>query len=232
VPAPPLWKIESVRPSGNGLARQPTRLTRRRLVILLGLIFVGGIVAAALDLRFVIGGAPRRVEPNSVLVLDARTMASLADRKGGFAAPSVVRGAGLVWRVDGDRNLVIATNPFSKRVFRKEVVGTDPVAVAVGYGAAWVANAGNGSITRVPLVGSKIETLGLNDQPFLILAQAQMIEEHIARRVAEALAADASDSAFSAAAARFLRSAAAPAVFSRFCKSEASDSRAFSAAVT
>jgi hypothetical protein len=172
VPAPPLWKIESVRPSGNGLARQPTRLTRRRLVILLGLIFVGGIVAAALDLRFVIGGAPRRVEPNSVLVLDARTMASLADRKGGFAAPSVVRGAGLVWRVDGDRNLVIATNPFSKRVFRKEVVGTDPVAVAVGYGAAWVANAGNGSITRVPLVGSKIETLGLADQPSAIATGA------------------------------------------------------------
>jgi hypothetical protein len=172
VPAPPLWKIESVRPSGNGLARQPTRLTRRRLVILLGLIFVGGIVAAALDLRFVIGGAPRRVEPNSVLVLDARTMASLADRKGGFAAPSVVRGAGLVWRVDGDRNLVIATNPFSKRVFRKEVVGTDPVAVAVGYGAAWVANAGNGSITRVPLVGSKIETLGLDDQPSAIATGA------------------------------------------------------------
>ena len=172
MPAPPLWKIESVRPSGNGLARQPTRLTRRRLVILLGLIFVGGIVAAALDLRFVIGGAPRRVEPNSVLVLDARTMASLADRKGGFAAPSVVRGAGLVWTVDGDRNLVTATNPFSKRIFRKEVVGTDPVAVAVGYGAAWVANAGNGSITRVPLVGSKIETLGLDDQPSAIATGA------------------------------------------------------------
>jgi len=141
-------------------------------VILLGLIFVGGIVAAALDLRFVIGGSPRRVEPNSVLVLDARTMASLADRKGGFAAPSVVRGAGLVWTVDGDRNLVIATNPFSKRVFRKEVVGTDPVAVAVGYGAAWVANAANGSITRVPLVGSKIETLGLEDQPSAIATGA------------------------------------------------------------
>jgi hypothetical protein len=160
-----LSKTASGSASGNGLARQPTRLTRRRLVILLGLIFIGGIVAAALDLRFVIGGAPRRVEPNSVLTLDPKSMASIADRKGGFPAPSVVRGAGLVWTVDGDRNLVIATNPVSKRVFRREVVGTDPVAVAVGYGAAWVANAGNGSITRVPLVGSKIETLGLNDQP-------------------------------------------------------------------
>jgi hypothetical protein len=167
-----LSKTASASASGNGLARQPTRLTRKRLVILLGLIFVGGIVAAALDLRFVIGGAPRRVEPNSVLTLDAKTMASVADRKGGFAAPPVVRSGGLVWTVDGDRNLVIATNPYSKSVFRKEVVGTDPVAVAVGFGAAWVANAGNGSITRVPVLGSKIETLGLNDQPSAIATGA------------------------------------------------------------
>jgi streptogramin lyase len=172
VPAPPLSKTGSASASGNGLARQPTRLTRKRLGVLLGLIFVGGIVAAALDLRFVIGGSPRRVRPNSILVLDARTMESLANRKGGFAAPSVVRRGGLVWAVDGDRNLVIATNPYSKRVFRKEVVGTDPVAVAVGFGAAWVANAGNGSITRVPLVGAKVETLGLNDQPSAIAAGA------------------------------------------------------------
>jgi streptogramin lyase len=172
VPAPPLSKTGSASASGNGLARQPTRLTRKRLGVLLGLIFVGGIVAAALDLRFVIGGSPRRVRPNSILVLDARTMESLANRKGGFAAPSVVRRGGLVWAVDGDRNLVIATNPYSKRVFRKEVVGTDPVAVAVGFGAAWVANAGNGSITRVPLVGAKVETLGLNDQPSAIATGA------------------------------------------------------------
>ena len=166
--APPLSKIAS----GNGAVRQPTFWTRKRLTLALGLIFLGGIVAAALDLRFVIGGAPRRVEPNSVLTLDATSMASVADRKGGFAAPAVVRGDGLVWTVDGDRNLLIATNPVSKRVFRREVVGTDPVAVAIGFGAAWVANAGNGSITRVPIVGSKIETLGLNDQPSAIATGA------------------------------------------------------------
>jgi hypothetical protein len=167
-----LSKTASAEASGNGAVRQPTFWSRRRLLVALGVVFVGGIVAAALDLRFVIGGAPRRVEPNSVLQLDPRTMASVADRKGGFTAPAVVRGAGLVWTVDGDRNLVIATNPFSRKVFRKEVVGTDPVAVAVGYGAAWVANAGNGSITRVPLVGSRIETLGLNDQPSAIATGA------------------------------------------------------------
>ena len=164
MPALPLSKTASGSAPGNGLARQPTRLTRKRLTILLALIFVGGIVAAALDLRFVIGGAARRVEPNSLLVLDARTLDTLANPRGPRPRPPrVVRGAGLVWTLDSRNNRLIATNPVSRSVFREEVVGTDPVAVAIGFGAAWVANAGNGSITRVPLDGSKIETLGLND---------------------------------------------------------------------
>ena len=173
MPALPLSKTASDSASGNGLARQPTRLTRKRLSILLALIFVGGIVAAALDLRFVIGGSPRRVEPNSLLVLDAKTLDTLANPRGPRPQPPrVVRGAGLVWTLDSRKNRLIATNPVSRRVFREEVVGTDPVAVAIGFGAAWVANAGNGSITRVPLVGSKIETLGLNDQPSAIATGA------------------------------------------------------------
>jgi hypothetical protein len=171
VPAPPLSKTESAR--ANGVPRQPTRWTRKRLAFALGVIFVGGIVAAALDLQFVIGGKPRRVPPNSLLVLDPRTMASLADISGStLLPPRVVRGGGLVWTVDGDRNLLIGTNPLSKRVFRKEVVGTEPVAAAVGFGAVWVANAGNGSITYVPLAGEKVETIGLNDQPSAIATGA------------------------------------------------------------
>jgi hypothetical protein len=159
--------------SAESLPRQPTRWTRRRLAFALGLIFVGGIVAAALDLEFVIGGRPRRVMPNSLLVLDPATMRTVVNvRRPGPRPPQVVKGAGLVWTVDGEQNRVIATNPVSRRVFRTEVVGTDPVAVAIGYGAAWVANAGNGSITRVPLVGSTIETIGLTDQPSAIATGA------------------------------------------------------------
>ena len=155
------------------LARQPTRWTRKRLFAAIGLIFVAGLVAAALDLQFEFGGSPRRVEPNSVLVLDPKTMATVANPTGvGFAPPSVVRSPGLVWTVDGDTDRLVATNTVSKRVFRTEVVGNDPVAVAIGFGAAWVANAGNGSITRVPLAGDKIETIGLNDEPSAIAAGA------------------------------------------------------------
>jgi streptogramin lyase len=100
-------------------------------------------------------------------------MASIENVKGGTVRPPrVVRGGGLVWTVDGDRNLLIGTNPLSKHVLRREVVGTEPVAVAVGFGAAWVANAGNGSITYVPLGTGKVETLGLNDQPSAIATGA------------------------------------------------------------
>jgi hypothetical protein len=159
--------------SAEGIRRQPTRWTRKRLVVALGVIFVAGIVAAALNLEFAVGSRPRSVKPNSLLVLDPTTMRTLANvNRPGPRPPSVVRGAGLVWTVDGDRDRLIATNPVSKRVFRTEVVGTEPVAVAIGFGAAWVANAGNGSVTRVPLVGSNIETIGLNDQPSAIATGA------------------------------------------------------------
>jgi streptogramin lyase len=129
-------------------------------------IFLAGGVAAALNLEFVVGSPPRTVKPNSLLVLDPTTMRTVLNvKRSGPRPPTVVRGAGLVWTVDGEHDRLIATNPVSKRVFRTEVVGTDPVAVAIGFGAAWVANSGNGTITRVPLDGSNIETIGLNDQP-------------------------------------------------------------------
>jgi hypothetical protein len=159
--------------SANGARRQPTRWTKKRLLLVLGVIFVGGIVAAVLDLRFQFGGAPRRVDPNSVLVLSPKTMATVANpTPAGFAAPTVVRSPGLVWRIDGARDRLTATNTVTNRVFRTEVVGNNPVAVAIGFGAAWVANAGNGTITRVPLAGDRIETIGLSDQPSAIAAGA------------------------------------------------------------
>jgi len=168
-----LSKTSSASTSGNGLGRQPTRWTRGRLLVAIGAIFLLGGVAAALNLEFVVGKAPRRVKPNSLLVLDPRTMETVVNvRSPAPSPPRTVRGAGLVWTVDGDRDLLIATNPVSRRVFRTEVVGSEPVAVAVGFGAAWVANAGNGTITRVPLTGSNVETIGLTDQPSAIATGA------------------------------------------------------------
>jgi hypothetical protein len=160
--------------STNGRRPQPTRWTRKRIGFAIGVLFAAGLVAAALDLRFVIGGAPRHVEPNSLLVLDARTMESLRNvpHSRGPVPPAVVRGAGLVWTTDADRNRLIGTNPVSKRVVRDVVVGTTPVDAAVGFDAVWVANSGNGSITWVPLDGKTPEAIGLADQPSTITTGA------------------------------------------------------------
>lgn len=160
-------RLPSNTASGNGYARQPTWFTRGRLLLLALLVFILGGIAVALDLKFVTGGKPRPVLPNSLLVLGPKTLDTLQNLPGQEAPPHppVVRGAGLVWTVDTDRNRLLGTNPESGRVVRNVVVGTGPVAVAIGFGSAWVPNSENGSITRVAVAGSKVEALGLSDQP-------------------------------------------------------------------
>lgn len=189
---------------------QPTRWTRKRLGLAIGAIFLAGLVAAALDLRFVIGGSARSVEPDSLLVLDRQTGSSLRTVKLGAepaavavgpagvsvgvgaqvvrfdprtverlgarpgSVPTVVRGAGLRWTVDGNRNRLIGTDR-SGRIVRDETVGEDPVAVATGFGAVWVANSGNGSVTRFDLGDGKSEAIGLDYQPDEIAAGAGAI---------------------------------------------------------
>jgi DNA-binding beta-propeller fold protein YncE len=160
--------------SGNGVPRQPTRLTRGRLLLATLVIFVLGGVATALDLKFITGGKPRAVVPSSLLVLDPRTLDTVRNVPGQKAPyhPPVARAAGLLWTVDRDRNRLLATAPRSRRIVRDVVVGTEPVAVATGFGSAWVANSGNGSVTRVALAGSRVETLGLTDDPTAIATGA------------------------------------------------------------
>jgi len=162
-----LARLPSSTASGNGYARQPTWFTRGRLLLLALLVFILGGIAVALDLKFVTGGKPRPVLPDSLLVLGPKTLDTLQNLPGQAAPPQspVVRGAGLVWTVDTDGNRLLGTNPESGRVVRDVVVGTGPVAVAIGFGSAWVPNAENGSITRVAIAGSKVEALGLSDQP-------------------------------------------------------------------
>jgi hypothetical protein len=130
-------------------------------------LFVCGLVAAVLNLRFVIGGAPRRVEPNSLLVLDATTLNTVRNptTERGPSPPTQVRGAGLVWTVDPTNNKLFGTDPVSKHVLRTETVGEQPVASAYGFHAIWVANAGNGSITYVPIGSEKLEAIGLDYVP-------------------------------------------------------------------
>ena len=126
---------------GRRRRRRPRRLTgargsrragrARRLGLAIGLIFLAGLVAAALDLQFVIGGSPvgragrsrprspagsslARVEPDDSAIASARRRLRRGRRAGrpvrpadvraaalGRDVPTVVRGAGL--RLDGRR---------------------------------------------------------------------------------------------------------------------------------
>jgi DNA-binding beta-propeller fold protein YncE len=170
-----LARLPSTTASGSGFTPQPTWFTRRRLLLLTLLVFILGGVAVALDLKFVTGGKPRAVLPSSLLVLDPRSLATIRNDPGQPMGPPprVARGAGLVWTVDTDSNKLIGRA--GKRVVREVAVGSEPVAVAIGYGSVWVANSGNGTITRVALRGSRVETLGLNDQPSAIATGANYV---------------------------------------------------------
>ena len=81
--------------------------------------------------------------------LDSRTVERLGARHRD-ASPAVVRSAGLRWTVDAEPE-----SPDRGRPVRdgrpRETVGDEPVAVATGFGAVWVANAGIGSVTRFDL---------------------------------------------------------------------------------
>jgi hypothetical protein len=171
-----LARLPSKIASGNGTPRQPTRLTRGRVLLGIVVVFLLGGLATALDLRFVIRGKARVVQPNSLLVLDAGTLETVRDVPGGKLPPhqSVARSSGLVWTVDRERNRLVAraagTSPESRSVVREVVVGTGPIGAAIGFGAAWTANAENGSVTRVEIAGTNVETIGLSDQPSAIAA--------------------------------------------------------------
>ena len=66
-------------------------------------------------------------------MLDAKTLETIRNTPGRRPRhPPVARGAGLVWTVDTDHNLLIATAPTRVASSGDVVVGTEPVAVATG----------------------------------------------------------------------------------------------------
>jgi DNA-binding SARP family transcriptional activator len=62
-------------------------------------------------------------------------------------------------------NWVAVINPQSNRVVRRLRAGERPVAVAIGEGAAWVANANDETVTRIDLKTYRTETVGVASPP-------------------------------------------------------------------
>jgi streptogramin lyase len=151
--------------ASDGLRRQPTFWTRKRLAIAIALIFAGGITAAALDLRFVVGGAPRSVEPNSVLVLDPATADSQKAIVLGSTPSAVTVGTvsvgGRVRRIDTARS---ALRP-------GQGTAIVPVGVCAGTrllrldGNGWVACEGTPALLRVSPAGVVTPVAGVSAAP-------------------------------------------------------------------
>jgi YVTN family beta-propeller protein len=58
-------------------------------------------------------------------------------------------------------NTVTVLNPVTRQVIRDIRVGPAPWAIAANYGAVWVANSGNGTVTRIDAKTMKTTTIGL-----------------------------------------------------------------------
>jgi virginiamycin B lyase len=82
-------------------------------------------------------------------------------------APSAIAvGAGSVWAVDGDQDVVRRIDPDSGKVLRIIRAGNAPVAITVGAGAVWVANDEEDSVSRIdPRTSSVTKAISVGDQP-------------------------------------------------------------------
>ena len=82
-------------------------------------------------------------------------------------APSAIAvGAGSVWAVDGEQDVVRRIDPDSGKVLRSIRAGNRPVAITVGAGAVWVANDDDDSVSRIdPRTSSVIKAISVGEQP-------------------------------------------------------------------
>jgi YVTN family beta-propeller protein len=81
--------------------------------------------------------------------------------------PSAIAvGAGSVWAVDADQDVVRRIDPDSGKVLRIIRAGNAPVAITVGAGAVWVANGDDDSVSRIdPRTSSVTKAISVGEQP-------------------------------------------------------------------
>jgi YVTN family beta-propeller protein len=85
-------------------------------------------------------------------------------------APSAIAaGAGSVWVVDGDDEVVRRIDPDSGKVLRVIRAGNGPVAITFGAGVVWVANGEDDSVSRIdPRTSSVTKAISVGGEPAAI----------------------------------------------------------------
>lgn len=143
--------------TATGRADPPQRVARRQVLALAA--DSGGVWAAITNTS--------TADPIAVVGLDPGTARATGDalRVPGGIPLRLAAGAGSVWATDvgaefasarGDARAagVIRIDPRRAAVAGAPIrVGARPGGIAVGAGAVWVANAGDGTVSRIPLAG-------------------------------------------------------------------------------
>ena len=128
-------------PAGNGCGGQGESAT-----------IGAGAVWLACDL---IPGA-FRVDARTHLVDPFALRAGLLTTTTGSVVPhfsAITVGGGVLWIVDSGQDRVTELDPATRLPVRQIDVGRAPAAVAYGFGSVWVANAGDGTLSRIDVSG-------------------------------------------------------------------------------
>lgn len=162
-------------------------------MLALGLIFVAGIVAAALDLRFAIGGSARSVEPNSLLVLSPSTGKTVRNDKLGYepgtisladgratvsnaaGMPSLrqpcngvvlVSAAGYDWYACHDPDSLLRVPSSGGKGTKVAGVSAAPDAAVYGAGRVWVVERDLNRLVAVnPFTGRVVQSVTVGNEP-------------------------------------------------------------------
>ena len=113
--------------------------------------------------------------------LDGRRVVPFAQRAGLLEAPTaqlaphfsdIAYADGATWIADRGQDRIVRVDPATTRQLEPPVeVGSDPVAIAVGFGSVWVANA-DGTVSRIRPGGAALETVPVGERPVGIAAGA------------------------------------------------------------
>ena len=111
--------------------------------------------------------------------LDGRRVVPFAQRAGLLEAPTaelaphftaIAYGDGVTWIADRGQDRVLRVHAATTRPLPPAVeVGSDPVAIAVGFGSVWVAST-DGTVSRIRPGGAALETVTVGDRPAGIAA--------------------------------------------------------------
>lgn len=130
-------------PAGRRRPRWP-RLAVAAGAVLLASALVGTVLALTT------GSDSVAVRPNSLAVLSPTSGKVAADVAIGGRPVSIAFGAGSVWVVNADEQLIVRIDPDSKRVLQRiGGLGSDLSDVAFGSGFLWVAGGNDGTLTRI-----------------------------------------------------------------------------------